>query len=85
MVIVRLTYIENTKTKLIRKIWVSKYKIFTDNITYKHVYVVANHEVVPKEEETIETKDDSPQKIEDIDQKRTVKVKPFGGSLLAQT
>lgn len=48
-------------------------------------FLVAHQEVVPKEEDGIETEVESPQKIEDSDQKKTVKVKPFGGSLLAQT
>lgn len=39
---------------------------------------------MPKEENDIETESESPQKLDDSDQKKTVKVKAFSGSLLAQ-
>lgn len=38
-----------------------------------------------EEEETIENESELTEKLEDCDQRKTIRVKPFGGPLLAQT
>nr|CAH7718019.1 unnamed protein product [Callosobruchus chinensis] len=46
---------------------------------------VSSEKADSEEEEGVETEADNSEDIEDCDQRKTIKVKPFGGPLLAQT
>lgn len=46
--------------------------------------MVADKTTEPDEPELADSESDCGEKLEDSDQRRTIKVKPFGGPLLAQ-
>lgn len=69
--------------------------IITNNFVIRHFYLfpftqldmlfsVTSEKAESEEEESIENESELGEKLEDCDQRKTIRVKPFGGPLLAQ-